>query len=208
MVRRSLTSRCSSARAEFSNSECTDELWNLPDEAIVVTMDKSQLGRAGELALSLYGLVTSGGELELYSPVVDDDHIDLVAGRRRGLPALGIQVKTTDGLDANGLVEAAASYPEGEVREDEAFVYTVLLLDSVRISAAWLVPSAEFNRRTYRHVTEGRDVLEFRASPERQDAFAGFRVEPMLLGAALLARVDSAPAAPDWLRSLVRAVPP
>ncbi len=166
-------------------------------------MDKSQLGRAGELALSLYALVTSAGEVEMFSPVVDDDHVDLVAGRRGGLPNIGIQVKTTDGLDGNGLVEATASYPVGGVREDEAFIYAVLLLDSVRVRAAWLVPSPDFNRLAYRHTGDGRQVLEFRASPEAQDAFAGFRVGPPQLGPALLTRIRLVPAAPEWLRSLL-----
>jgi hypothetical protein len=76
-------------------------------------MDKSQVGRAGELAPALYSLVTSAGRLELFSPVVDDDHVDLMAGLRGELPVLGLQVKTTDGLDENGQVEATASYPEG-----------------------------------------------------------------------------------------------
>jgi len=35
-------------------------------------MDKSQIGRAGELAIELYTLVTAGGEVDIYSPVVDD----------------------------------------------------------------------------------------------------------------------------------------
>jgi hypothetical protein len=37
-----------------------------------MTLDTSQLGRAGELALSLYSLITSEGQVELYSPVVDE----------------------------------------------------------------------------------------------------------------------------------------
>jgi hypothetical protein len=77
-------------------------------------MDKSQIGRAGELAVELYALVTSAGEIDIYSPVVDDDHIDLVAGPRGGEPVLGIQVKTTPGLDRDGLVEARASYEAGK----------------------------------------------------------------------------------------------
>src|SRR6267143_870159 len=48
-------------------------------------MDKSQIGRPGELAIELYALVTSGGEVDIFSPVVDDDHVDLVAGVRGGL---------------------------------------------------------------------------------------------------------------------------
>ena len=73
-------------------------------------LDKSQLGRAGELALSLYALVTSNGQVELYEPVVDDDHVDLVGAIRGGLPKIGIQVKTADTLDKNGQVEARARF--------------------------------------------------------------------------------------------------
>ena len=42
-------------------------------------MDKTQLGRAGELAVALYSMVTSDGDLELFAPVADDDHIDATA---------------------------------------------------------------------------------------------------------------------------------
>lgn len=166
-------------------------------------MDKTQLGRAGELALALYALVTSDGRLELFSPVADDDHVDLVAGLRGGLPALAIQVKTTDGLDRNGLVEARASYPNGLVREDPAFLYAVVLMELVEIRAIWVVPSPDFNRLVYHNAAAGREVLEFRASPEREDAFAPFRVDPVRVGPALMARIEAAAAVPpDWLSAL------
>ena len=48
-------------------------------------VDRTQIGRAGELALALYALVTSDGELELFTPVSDDDHADISAGRRGGI---------------------------------------------------------------------------------------------------------------------------
>jgi hypothetical protein len=166
-------------------------------------MDSTQLGRAGELALSLYALVTSEGSLELFSPVADDDHVDLVAGLRGGLPVLAIQVKTTDGLDKGGLVEARASYARGQVREDPAFLYAVLLIQSVEIKALWIVPSPDFNRLAYRTATAGREVLEFRASPDQEDDFAAFRVDPIRVGPALVTRIESAPSIPpDWLRAL------
>ena len=167
-------------------------------------MDKTQLGRAGELALSLYALVTSGGRLELFAPVTDDDHVDLVAGLRAGPPRLAIQVKTTDRVDKSGLVEAVATYRRGEVREDRAFIYAVILLESVRIRTAWLVPSPAFNRLVYRTGGRDREVLEFRASPERDDDFASFRVAPDELGPALIAEIDGATAAgPGWLQAVL-----
>jgi hypothetical protein len=164
-----------------------------------VKLDTSQLGRAGELALTLYALITSEGQVELYSPVVDDDHVDLVGAIRGGLPVIGLQVKTENNLDKDGLVEARASYPQGTVREDPAFLYAVLLLQSVEIRAAWLVPSPDFNRMAYRTTAAGREVLEFRAYPDRQDKFSAFQVDPQQLGPVLISKLNAIPSAPDWL---------
>lgn len=138
-------------------------------------MDKTQIGRAGELALALYAMVSSNGDLEMFTPVADDDHVDATAGRRRGLPAIAIQVKTAPTVDKDGLAEAKASYPAGKVREHPAFLYAVLLLKSVTIEALWLVPSPDFNRLVYVTTARGKEILEFRAHPSRQDKFAEFR---------------------------------
>jgi hypothetical protein len=83
-------------------------------------MDHTELGRAGELALDLYAMVSSDGELQLFSPVADDDHVDATAARRGGVPAIAIQVKTVRELDRGGLVEAKADYPVGQIREHPA----------------------------------------------------------------------------------------
>ena len=165
-------------------------------------MDKSQVGRAGELAVELYALVTSRGELDIYSPVVDDDHVDLVAGIRGGPPTLGIQVKTTPSLDRSGLVEARASYPSGHVREHPNFLYAVVLLDAVRIEAMWLIGSSDFNRLAYRIVDGGREVLEFRGKPTGDDAFQSFLVDPMQIGPAIITSIQKSPHSPQWLVAL------
>ncbi len=166
-------------------------------------MDKSQIGRAGELAIELYALVTSGGEVDIYTPVVDDDHVDLVAGIRGGPPTLGVQVKTTPRLDHSGLVEARASYPVGQVREDANFLYAVVLLDGVRIEAMWLIRSPDFNRLAYRIVEGGREVLEFRGRPTGGDAFQAFRIDPSQIGSAIVTYVRASPPPPQWLAALI-----
>jgi hypothetical protein len=167
-----------------------------------VTLDTSQLGRAGELALTLYALITSEGQVGLYSPVVDDDHVDLVGGIRGGLPVIGLQVKTENHLDKSGQVEARASYQQGTVREDPAFLYAILLLQLVQIRAAWLVPSSDFNRLAYRTATAGHDVLEFRAYPDRQDKFSAFQVDPLQLGPVLMSKISAMRSTPEWLVQL------
>lgn len=165
-------------------------------------MDKSQIGRAGELAIELYTLVTAGGEVDIYAPVVDDDHVDLVAGVRGGPPTLGIQVKTTPSLDRSGLVEARASYPAGHIREDPNFLYAVVLMDVTRIEAIWLIPSPDFNRLAYRIVDSGREVLEFRGKPTGDDSFSTFRIDPMRLGPTLMNYIGESPQPPQWLSEL------
>lgn len=165
-------------------------------------MDKSQIGRAGELAIELYTLVTAGGEVDIYSPVVDDDHVDLVAGIRGGTPTLGIQVKTTPTLDHSGLVEARASYPVGRIREDPNFIYAVVLLDAVRIGALWLIRSPDFNRLAYRIVDRGREILEFRGRPAGDDVFSTFRIDPMQIGPTIMAWIGESPHSPHWLVAL------
>jgi hypothetical protein len=154
-------------------------------------MDHTQLGRAGELALDLYAMVSSDGELELFSPVADDDHVDATAGRRGGVPAIAIQVKTVRELDRSGLVEAKADYPAGHVREHPAFLYAVLLLPSVTIESAWLIPSPDFNRIAYRVASGDREILEFRGDPSREDHYSSFRVPPLDIGPRLLAVIDA-----------------
>ena len=154
-------------------------------------MDKTELGRAGELALALYAMVSSNGELQLFTPVADDDHVDATAARRGGVPAIAIQVKTASGVDRDGLVEAKADYPVGRVREHPAFLYAVLMLSSVTVEAAWLVPSPDFNRIAYRHTSAAREILEFRGDPSRDDRYSTFRVPPLEIGPRLLAVIDS-----------------
>ena len=130
-----------------------------------MTLDTSQLGKAGEIALTLYALITSEGQVELYTPVVDDDHVDLVGAIRGGLPTIGLQVKTEDHLDKYGQVEARASYPRGTIREDPAFLYAVLLLQSVQIRTAWLIPSPDFNRLVYVAPREAMRCWRFARTP-------------------------------------------
>ncbi len=79
-------------------------------------MNATQQGRVGELALALYAMVFTDGELELFTPVSDEDHVDFTAGRRGAIPAIAIQVKTTPKLDGSGMADANARYKPGQIR--------------------------------------------------------------------------------------------
>jgi len=141
--------------------------------------------------MALYAMVSSDGELQLFTPVADDDHVDATAGRRGGVPAIAIQVKTASEVDRYGLVEAKADYRVGYVREHPAFLYVVLLMNSITVEVAWLLPSTYFNRLAYKHIDGDREILAFRGDPGRNDSYSKFRVPPLELGPRLLSFIDS-----------------
>lgn len=154
----------------------------------------TQKGAAGEELLAACVTLSSDGELELYKPLSDDDHTDISAGRRGKVPALAIQVKAAFDLDAKGFA-VARMYFSGKPREHPAFVYAVVYVVDASVETAWIVPSADFNRLTYRgKSTRGKGIeLQFMASPTRPDKWSGFRLPRLELGPRLLAIADSLP---------------
>ena len=159
----------------------------------------TQRGIAGEELFSAVVTLTSDGNLELFKPLVDDDHTDITAGERGKVPALAIQVKTALSLDDQGFAVAKMYFPDSEQpREHPAFVYAVIYVVDASIETAWIVPSADFNRLAYRGKgPHGKGMeLEFMASPVRDDHWAGFRCRRMELGAQLLRLIGSLPQGP------------
>lgn len=157
---------------------------------------KTQIGQAGEELFAACVTLTSNGDLELFKPLIDDDHTDISAGERGKLPALAIQVKTALSLDDQGFAVAKMYFPASQApREHPAFIYAVLFIVDATIQTTWIVPSADFNRLTYR----GRGPrakgleLEFMASPSRSDKWAAFRCGRLELGRRLIELIDSLP---------------
>ncbi len=156
----------------------------------------TQRGIAGEQLFAACVMLSSGGDLELFKPLTDDDHTDVSAGRRGAVPALAIQVKTALSLDRHGLAVARMAFSEGVPREHPAFVYAIVFVAEASIETAWLVPSADFNRLTYRGAgRRGKGIeLQFMASPARDDRWATFRCRRLDLGMRLIQLIDSLPA--------------
>lgn len=156
----------------------------------------TQRGTAGEQLFAACVTLSSDGELELFKPLTDDDHTDISAGHRGGVPALAIQVKTALTLDKKKLAVARMSFPEGAPREHPAFVYAVLYVPDLNIESAWLVPSADFNHLCYRGLgRRGKGIeLQFMASPSRDDHWASYRCTRFALGQGLIALINALPA--------------
>jgi hypothetical protein len=155
----------------------------------------TQRGTAGEQLFAACVTLSSAGDLELFKPLTDDDHTDVAAGRRGKVPALAIQVKTALSLNRKGIAVARMTFPEGKPREHPAFVYAIVYVADAGIAAAWVVPSADFNRLTYRGAGRRNKGIElqFMGSPTRQDRWSAFRCERMDLGPRLINLIDSLP---------------
>ena len=139
--------------------------------------------------------LTSNGDLELFRPTTDDDHTDITIGRRGMVPALAIQVKTALTLDRKKLAVARMAFPDGKARQHPAFVYAIVFVPDASVEAAWVVPSADFNRLAYRGAgRRGKGIeLQFMASPTRDDKWSRFRLTRLALGRRLLQFVASLP---------------
>jgi hypothetical protein len=155
-------------------------------------LTSTQRGAAGEQLLAACVTLTSRGDLELFKPLTDDDHTDISAGRRGAVPALAIQVKTALHLDKHGLAVARMAFPDSNPREHPAFVYVIVFVQEAVLEAAWIVPSADFNRLTYRGKgPRGKGIeLQFMASPVRADRWAAFRVPRLDVGPKLIEFID------------------
>jgi hypothetical protein len=156
----------------------------------------TQRGTAGEELFAACVTLSSAGDLELFKPLTDDDHTDVTAGKRGRVPALAIQVKTALSLTRQGFAVARMTFPEGKARQHPAFVYTIVYVTDASVEVAWIVPSADFNRLSYRGAgRRGKGIeLQFMASPTRQDRWSAFRCERMDMGPKLVNLIDSLPA--------------
>src|SRR5258708_6507674 len=118
------------------------------------------------------------------------------AARRGRVPALAIQVKTALSLDRQGFAVARMSFPEGKARQHPAFVYAIVFVADATVEAAWIAPSADFNRLSYRGAgRRGKGIeLPVMASPTRQDRWSAFRCGRMAMGPKLGSLIDALPA--------------
>ena len=156
----------------------------------------TQRGTAGEELFAACVTLSSAGDLELFKPLTDDDHTDVTAGKRGKVPALAIQIKTALSLTRQGFAVARMTFPEGKARQHPAFVYAIVYVTDASVEVAWIVPSADFNRLSYRGAgRRGKGIeLQFMASPTRQDRWSAFRCERMDMGPELINLIDSLPA--------------
>lgn len=156
-----------------------------------------QAGRSGEYLLAVYAMLTSGGELVPFEVDAHDDHRDLGVAVKGRSTFASLQAKACFELGASGFVQSNATYFEKTIPRDPSWIYVVVLVLDLVPVVWWVVPAPDFNRlTTHSPAREGREVeLHFRAYPDREDAFAPFRVRTPELGPRLMSLIDALPPA-------------
>jgi hypothetical protein len=158
-----------------------------------VGLSDVQAGRIGEHLLAVYAMLTSDGVLVPFQVDADDDHRDLVVAEKGKSTFASLQAKACLELGASGFVQSNATYFEDTIPRDPSWIYVVVLVLDLAPVVWWVVPAPDFNRLTsHSPARHGREVeLHFRAHPDRDDAFAPFRVATKDLGPRLLQLIDA-----------------
>lgn len=166
----------------------SEELDSFRDKAAAA----SRMGKAAEYLVAAVCMLTTRGELNVSTSLVDDEGVDLVFNRRGGSATLAVQVKArmSDGkLVAEGTVAGFVRSQTFSPRPDLDVLFVAIDVVQGRIMTAWLIPSGLFAKKAGNPTSRGR--LRFSASlkPNAQDKWASYRLSPGELAARILGRL-------------------
>lgn len=145
---------------------------------------KRRKGLAVESLVASTCILSSDGELNVATSLVDDEGVDLVFFRRTGEPTLSVQVKATFTLKSKVFVKLTDT--TFEPRDD--FYILVLVVDSptASIKQAWLIPSKDFAA-----IRKGTTALTFAVSVGgTTNQWARYRVSRNRLASRVLKHLD------------------
>lgn len=166
-------------------------------------LSRVQKGAVGQFEFLVTALVTGKGQVEVYTPAIDNEGRDAEIRRHlKPAPAVGIQVKITFSLRSNGYrakyVLLRFALPANRVQNDSRLWYLLAAYDGPHLrwhDPLFLVPAKIFHKLARRQVWKGRIRFSFSASmePGSRDEWSPYRVAPKDLGNRLLEIIDEAP---------------
>jgi hypothetical protein len=167
-----------------------------------VPLSTSQKGAIGQFAFLATAIATAKGELEVYSPVADNEGRDAEV-RRHLKPALaiGVQEKVAFSTEPNGTGSRARylvsrfSIATNRVQNDPRLWYFFAYYDDSQLrlyDPTFLVPAHVFHAVGRMGKTKGKIdfLMSANLSPNSHDRWSPFRVAPKDLGPRLLEIVD------------------
>ena len=169
--------------------DAEDEL--LADEPL----DNASAGRVGkavEYLVAASCILTTRGELNVSTSMVDDEGVDLVFFARGSTATLAVQVKsrTTDSKQLRDKARFGAVVREATFapRDDLDMLFVVADAVEGRYKTAWLVPSPVFAEKAHLRANGTRRFVAS-VKPDSNDKWRPYRLEREELPGALLSRL-------------------
>jgi hypothetical protein len=164
-----------------------------------VPLSSIQKGAIGQFAFLATAIVTGKGQLEVYTPAIDNEGRDAEVRRHlRPTPGIGIQVKVAFRslkLRHSDYLEMWFPIREKRVQNDPRLWYFFAVFDHKELrlrNPGFLIRSDVFHKMARRNTTKGHVNYSFIASlePDSRDRWRRFRVLLSDLGPRLLEIVD------------------
>lgn len=140
-----------------------------------------RMGKAAELLAAAFCVLSTGGELNVATSIVDDEGVDLIFNRRGSTATLAVQIKarmssakTIKDKTFRTLVRAQTFSP----RADLAMLFVVIDVENGAIDTAWLVPSPDYADKLGQPNGQGnyRFVASMKAGT--RDQWSAYRCAP------------------------------
>jgi len=158
-------------------------------------LDKSasagRMGKAVEYLVAAACILSTRGELNVSTSMVDDEGVDLVFHRRDSAATLAVQVKArmSDSKRVQGgNVVAFVRSQTFRARRDLDMLFVAVDIERGAVMKAWLVPSVEF-AAVLKPQSSGKYRFGASLKEGSKDRWADRRLEAKELAPAILARL-------------------
>jgi hypothetical protein len=158
-------------------------------------LDKSasagRMGKAVEYLVAAACILSTRGELNVSTSMVDDEGVDLVFHRRDSSATLAVQVKARMSDSKRVRAESFVAFVRSQTfrpRADLDMLFVAVDIERGAIMKAWLVPSIEFADEV-KPQNSGKYRFGASMKPDTKDRWAGRRLEADELAPAILGRL-------------------
>jgi hypothetical protein len=151
------------------------------------------MGKAVEHLIASTCVLGSGGVLNAWTSIVDDEGVDLVLQRRNSPETLALQVKsrltTAKGIAEKQLFHTQVRKATLEPRRELHMFFVIVDPKAVSIETVWIVPSLEFVEHAPLSPHEKYKFVSS-AKANSKNKWSGYRVAPDEVPQRLLGLVE------------------
>ena len=152
----------------------------------------ARMGKAAEYLVAAYSILATRGKLNVSTPLVDDEGVDLVFHRRGSSATLAVQVKarmSTGTQIRQRQMRASVRSQTFQPRTDLDMLFVAVDVDQGTIMRAWLIPSATFGAKATEPNSKGRFSFSASMKPDAKDQWTPFRLTAAELPRRILDRL-------------------